>query len=189
MMGHPHDTKLALFAGGDLAALDRWLISRHVSGCSRCRDEVAGYRASSIEMLQSVTSLPKDLDWQRLAAEMQANIRVGLAAGACVGSVPEARDHIGWKAALAAASIAVLVATGWLLNTPRRGPAGVQSEIGIVLETSASSIEIKQNGSVFSMRHPSQNGLTVSMSGQGSVGARYLDTDTGQVTIHHVYAE
>ncbi len=189
MSGHPRDTQLALFAGGDLAGLDRWLVSRHVSGCSRCRDEVAGYRASSIEMLQSVTILPKDLDWQRLSAEMQANIRVGLAAGACVGSLPETRDHLGWKAALVMASIAVLVATGWFLNAPRRAPVAVQSETGIVLETSASSIEIKQNGSVFSMRHPSQNGLTVSMSGQGSVGARYLDADTGQVTIHHVYAE
>jgi hypothetical protein len=139
-------------------------------------------------MLQSAAILPRDLDWERLSAEMQANIHVGLAAGECVGGMPESRDRIGWKAALVMASITLLIVTGWFLNAPRT-PEARLAEAGIVLETTASEIQMKENGAIFSMRHPVSDGLTVSISGQGSIRARYLDAETGQVTIHNVYAE
>jgi anti-sigma factor RsiW len=189
MSGHPRETQLALYAGGDLSSLGRWLVARHLSACNRCREDVAGYREASTEMLQSAAVLPKDLNWERLSAEMQANIHVGLAAGECVGGVPDGRDRIGWKAALVMASITLLIVTGWFLNAPRQTPAARLAEAGIVLETTSSEIQMKENGAVFSLRHPASDGLTVSVSGQGSVRARYLDAETGQVTIHNVYAE
>ena len=187
MSGHPRETQLALYSGGDLSGLRRWLVARHVSTCDRCREEAAGYREASTEMLQSAAILPKD--WERLSAEMQANIHVGLAAGECVGRVPEGRDRIGWKAALVMASITLLVVTGWFLNVPRNAPAAQLAEVGIILEATASEMQMKENGAVFSLPHPLSDGLTVSMSGQDSVRARYLDAETGQVTIHNVYAE
>jgi anti-sigma factor RsiW len=189
MSGHPRETHLALYAGGDLSGFRRWAVARHLSACNRCREEVAAYREVSTEMLQSAAILPKELNWERLSAEMQANIHVGLAAGECVGGVPERRDRIGWKAALVMASITLLIVTGWFLNVPRHSPAARLAEAGIVLETTASEIQMKENGAIFSLRHPGSDGLTVSVSGQGSIRARYLDAETGQVTIHNVYAE
>lgn len=189
MSGHPRDSQLALLSGGELTGFERWRVARHVRNCERCREECAAYRESATEMLQSAAVLPKDLNWEGLAAEMQANIHLGLVAGECVGGVPEGRDRIGWKAALVMASITALILTGWFLNTPRMVQVARQADKGIILESTASGIQVKENGGVLSLRHSAQDGLTVSMSGDGSVGARYLDSETGQVTIHNVYAE
>jgi hypothetical protein len=189
MSGHPRDAQLALLAGGDLTGFERWRVARHVRNCERCREECAAFREASSEMLPSAALLPKNLDWDRLAAEMQANIHLGLAAGECVGRASDGRDRIGWKAALVMASVTALILTGWFLNTPREVRVSRQAEPGIILESTDSGIQVKENGAVLSLRHSSSDGVTVSMSGQGSVGARYLDADTGQITIHNVYAE
>src|SRR5262245_31994762 len=87
-MRHPEETTLALHSSGDLGWFAGWRTERHVAHCARCRDEVAAYREMR-EMLPDLAELP-EVAWNRLAADMRANIRLGLAAGECVREVEEA---------------------------------------------------------------------------------------------------
>ena len=81
---HPNEIQLSLYAGGDLSLLERIRTSLHVRGCERCRAEVAALESRREELRRAADEMPADLNWERLAAEMTGNIRVGLAAGECV---------------------------------------------------------------------------------------------------------
>src|SRR5471030_437473 len=84
-MTHPNQATLALHAGGDLRLWARWNTERHLSNCDLCRDEVAAF-AGVREILPELAEIP-EVPWNRLAAEMRANIRLGLAAGECIHAV------------------------------------------------------------------------------------------------------
>ena len=77
-MMHPHENDLALFAGGDLGCFRRWRMQRHLAGCDRCRFGVDEFSALRTQ-LRDLEEMPT-VHWARLAAEMKANIRLGLAA-------------------------------------------------------------------------------------------------------------
>ena len=79
-MRHPAETDLALFAGQDLGHVSAWRISRHLNRCQECRAIVDSFGALRSE-IAPLGQLPEDLGWNRLASEMKANIRLGLAAG------------------------------------------------------------------------------------------------------------
>ena len=84
MTKHPSEASSALFAGGDLGRLRRWRIERHVAACAECQGEVAEFselRAAVPAMME-----PPEYLVDKLAAEMKANIRLGLEAGECVGA-------------------------------------------------------------------------------------------------------
>src|SRR5215831_4773166 len=81
-MKHPSQATLALHAGGDLGPVARWFTERHVSHCERCREEVEAFQLTR-QILPDLAEIP-EIPWNRLAAEMKANIRLGLAAGECV---------------------------------------------------------------------------------------------------------
>ena len=81
-MTHPNQATLALHAGGDLGLWARWKTQRHLSKCDLCRDEVAAFTGVR-EILPELVEIP-EVPWNRLAAEMRANIRLGLEAGECV---------------------------------------------------------------------------------------------------------
>lgn len=191
-MKHPSDAALALYAGQDLGPVARWRTRRHVARCERCRREVAAYsrvRAALPEMLE----VP-ETGWSRLAAEMKANIRLGLAAGECVGQVqPEKERRVplfGRRALVVYASIAALATAGILLERPLpRARAGDD----ITLEATALGIQLKGRGQSLSLLHggaaADRNAVTFTVSAQGSMRARYVDSDTGYVTINNVYAQ
>src|ERR1039457_5247654 len=80
-MRHPNQASLALHAGGDLGPFARWRTSRHLARCESCREEVAAFDEVR-RSLPGMAEVP-DLQWNRLAAEIKANVRLGLAAGAC----------------------------------------------------------------------------------------------------------
>jgi hypothetical protein len=42
---------------------------------------------------------------------------------------------------------------------------------------------------MLTLLHPGATDVTVSVNGAGSVGARYVDDETGQVTIASVYGQ
>ena len=182
--------------------------------------------------------MPEGADWDRLAAEMTANIRVGLAAGECVAP---RRGHAAWKAAswsnqsgkpggwsksggwskpggwrmIAAwsgitAGVVVLLSSAFLLNLPssdgesllramqnlvhgngRIGPGpGLPGEgRGAVVEASAKGVELRENGVAVSMPQASTLPVAITVSAPGSASARYVDEDTGQVTISSVYVQ
>lgn len=109
-MRHPNQATLALHAGGDLAPFRRWLTARHLAHCATCREEVAGYNEMR-DLLPELAELP-EISWNRMAAEIKANIRLGLEAGECVRSVemPRRRAPIAsWRAAVAFGSVLALL--------------------------------------------------------------------------------
>src|SRR5690242_16922339 len=85
-MRHPSQATLALHAGGDLGKFARWRLMRHLAHCDACASELMAFE-STREMIAELGEVPA-VAWGSLAAEMKANIRLGLAAGECVRSAP-----------------------------------------------------------------------------------------------------
>ena len=183
MIGHPHEKQLALYAGGDLGRLGAWLVRRHLRNCDACRDAVDGYAALRTDVGR-LSDLP-DVNWNGLAAEMQANIRLGLAAGKCV----ERREPMAVFSAvhtlLAYAGLLLVVAASLWMQRPASMPSLADAG-GVVVGASANGIELKQGGQTFGLLHDGARDVTYSAGAQGSVGARYVDSNTGYVMIHHV---
>jgi len=180
---HPSETTLALDAGGDLGPVARWRCARHLKRCPACREEVAAYRRTR-RMVVDLSAMP-EVPWSRLAAEMQANIRLGLEAGECVGGERAETEAVGrfWglRAALAMASLAVVVAAGLILQRP---PAARNQT---VLEATADGIQLSQGGEALGMQHGAATGnVSYSANAQGSIGESYVDPLTGDVTMTRV---
>jgi hypothetical protein len=206
-MSHPDDGRIALYAGGDAGWIERISIARHMAGCVACRGRVDAYRLDRKALRKLAGELPEGLEWDRLAGEMTANIRVGLEAGECVGDVETERPvpakpvWLAWRPALAGASLAVLLLGGWYLNFPaeqrssfargvgnllHRPPA---AEAGVSLEATRNGIQVSENGSAMTMMSPGSEAPVVVVSARGGLRANYVDNDTGQVTITNVYAQ
>jgi hypothetical protein len=197
-MRHPNESELALHAGGDLGWIARCRIERHLSRCTRCRDEVVRFDDVR-EMASELAEMP-EVAWGRLAAEMKANIRLGLAAGECVRQEPEpARGNPFFTRArtvVALASVAVLVVTGLVLERPlptRRPaePAIMAAVPGMVeLESTATGIQVGEGAGTLRFQHgvKETKDVTYLPGAQGSMKAQFVDPDTGYVTVTSVYA-
>jgi hypothetical protein len=196
-MKHPNEATLALQAGGDLGTLARWRVERHLARCGHCRDEVAAFQA--VRELLPEMAAPRELHWNRLAAEMRANIRLGLAAGECVGGEPgtprEAPLFASWRAAAAFAGVLVLLIGGMALERP--APAGIE---GVEIQTTADGIQVREGGGMLRLLHGAEDfrmqldgrvrdvpGVTITPGAQGSMGAGYVDSQTGIPTVTSVY--
>jgi anti-sigma factor RsiW len=208
-MTHPTESDLALYATGDLSAWRRPLVRLHVARCTGCRDRATAYRADRESLRGFAMEMPAGLNWDRLAAEMSANVHVGLEAGECVA--PRGRRPAvatGWRVAAAAAGVTVLLVSAWWLNMPRaesvalgrvvkkiaqarpwQGGILVLEDRGPLVEVSAAGIQLQENGGTLGMSQGKERPVTVTLSVQGSARARYIDADTGQVTITGVYAQ
>jgi hypothetical protein len=206
---HLPQSDLALYAGGDLPLWQRTIARAHLNGCADCRGWVAAYRTDRESLRPLATAMPAGVNWDRLAVEMSANIRVGLAAGECV--TPRVRKPalaMGWRVAAVAAGIIVLLVSAWWLNMPRaesialrrvmqkiaqarpwKGGILALEDRGPLVEISAAGIQLQQNGGTLGMSQGKERPVTVTLSVQGSARARYIDADTGQVTITGVYAQ
>lgn len=192
-MTHPDQSILALYAGQDLGWFRHRRTERHLAGCAECRGEVEAFEAAR-DTLVSISELPV-IPWNRLALEMKANIRLGLAAGECVrGESPGGRVGLlemfsGARVLTASASVMALLAAGLVLERPlpRTIPAAIAQ--GAVLRATATGIELVQGGQTLSLRHVPSAGVTYSAGAQGSIGAGYVDSDTGNVTINNLYVQ
>jgi hypothetical protein len=186
-MTHPSQSTLALYAGQDLGWFARWRTQRHVAECRECRIEVRAFGSAS-EELASLNELPA-IAWNRMAAEMKANIRLGLAAGECVRTGPAPFAWLsGARALTACASIIALVATGLLLQRPAPAPPQIATG-SAVLRATANGIELNQGGQTLSLLHVPSGNVSYSAGAQGSMRAGYVDSDTGNVTIDNVYVQ
>ena len=209
MSHHPESARLALYAGDDLGFFDRLRIKRHLHSCTECQSSVEAYLRSRTVLRDGCGEIPEGLDWERIAAEMTGNIRVGLAAGECVASAAGRQHRLTWKPALAILGLTVIVMSGWWLNFPLEqrqnlargvqriwqhdGRAPVASDAGVYLEVNRAGIQFRENGSAMTLMHPSTladaTPVVISVSTQGSMRASYTDSDTGQVTINNVFAQ
>jgi hypothetical protein len=211
-MRHPNQIQLALLAGGDLGRWERWRIGRHVSACANCAGEIEALKARRVQLREVAAELPENLNWNQLADEMAANVRVGLAAGEAIARFDKPvlagrSRHLGWNAAMVIACATIVFGAAFWINLPRpqmdhlvsalkrvrTGRIGklVQHPVAatedVMLEGSSSSLDLSQNGRTLSLMHPHSDAVTVSVSMRGSVGVRYVDADTGQVTTAKVY--
>ncbi|HLK21094.1 MAG TPA: hypothetical protein VKT81_19220 [Bryobacteraceae bacterium] len=211
-MTHPSEIQLALMAGNDLSFWDRWRVRRHVSTCAVCSREVQALRTASEQVREVTGDLPQNLNWNQLAGEMSANIRLGLAAGEAIARFdkPSLTGHprrLGWNAAMVVACATVVFGAAFWINLPRpqmdhllSAFTRVRTErIGklvqhpvtaaedVMLSASSLSLDLSQNGRTLSLMHPRSDAVTVSASMRGSVSVRYVDADTGQVTTNKVY--
>jgi hypothetical protein len=205
---HAAESALALYASGDLALWQSVRVRLHTSRCEACRNIVAAYRADKVWMKEA-DQIPEGVNWDRLAAEMTANIRVGLAAGECVA--PRSRKSAlwgsssgwQWKPVAAVVALMVLVTGAWWLNVPaaqtdslgrafraiaHRG-ATLNEDRGPMVEATPSGIKLFENGGALGVDQGGLRPVAVSVDAQGSASARYVDTDTGQVTITSVYVQ
>jgi hypothetical protein len=191
-MRHPSEENLALFAGGDLGRLEAWRVSRHLRRCHDCRAEVEQFRTATSVLGRETERLPAGLNWERLAAEMTGNIRVGLAAGECVAPVPARRQPLGWRPAALIAMLTILILGGWFLQGPkmwmRRQPQ-IAGPAQPVLEATPAGIEVKASRGALTLLNTRAVSPAVYVSAPGSLRARFVDSETGQVTINNVYAE
>jgi hypothetical protein len=135
-------------------------------------------------------ALPAGLHWDRLAAEMTANIHLGIEAGECIGSVRAARpERIGWRTVTVTAGISALLMGAWWLNPPRPVREAALRHTPVEIGASATGIEVKENGSAMMLMHTRGAQRPIIVSTPGSLRARFVDQDTGQVTINNVYSD
>ncbi|HEV2199477.1 MAG TPA: hypothetical protein VGR73_06635 [Bryobacteraceae bacterium] len=208
-MQHASEANLALYGTGDLAWWRCQWIGLHVARCAECRRRADEYRADR-ERLRSLADELPGVRWERLAAEMAANIRVGLAAGECVA--PRAPKHTiptGWRVAGAIGGFCALLVLAWWLNMPpaqtaslgramkaivngpqwqARRALGLDDALTLV-QASAEGVELRENGGALTLSQRGVRPVSVTLNTQGSARARYVDSDTGQVTITSVYAQ
>ncbi|MEP6538599.1 MAG: hypothetical protein ABJF23_24890 [Bryobacteraceae bacterium] len=186
---HPNEIQLSLYAGGELSLLEKVRTGLHIRGCETCKAAIEGAERGRAELRRAADELPAGLNWERLSSEMTGNIRVGLAAGECVGPVMGKSERLGWRAAAVLASGTALIMTAWWLNIPQSKHLAVSGN-AVRLEATAAGIEMKQNGGALVLLNQNGgSGSTIFVSTPGSLRARYVNAETGQVTINNVYAQ
>jgi hypothetical protein len=207
---HPADTDLALYSAGDLSRWRRPVFRLHVSRCEQCSTRVNAFRMDRQRIRDFADEMPPGLNWERLATEMTANIRVGLAAGECVA--PRVRRpglSAGWRIATAAVAFSALLIGAWWLNVPEPRFSSLERAMksiargrnwpnvrdfgtpdrGPLVEATAAGIELRESGAALGVSsRKDARPVSVSLSVQGSARAHYIDAETGQVTITSVYA-
>jgi len=199
-VNHPDKSTLALLAGGDLGFWSAAPLRLHLRGCERCQAELKAYDQTRQLLSEAAKELPQGLEWNQLAEEMTGNIRVGLAAGECVGGYPARSRFLSlrWNGALAAAVLTGIFVVGFWLNIPEAQMDHLMTSLGRitghstppprdVLLASRQGIEVKGNDTSLSYVPPDPDAAVVSVSTRGSAAVRQMDEDTGQTTITEVY--
>jgi hypothetical protein len=192
-MKHPTPDALALYARGDL---DLWAMARagaHVLRCRQCAGEVQAVRQALAALKADALEMPAGLDWDEMAAEMRANIRLGLAAGAIVAESPfggrDSRDEWPWQLGVVMASMAVVAVVSWMLPNPEYNRPYQAASAPVFLEAQAEGLALQDHGSALTLLNPSKTAVITTVNWDGGARASYVDSETGQVTIHHVSAQ
>ncbi len=202
-MAHPANDVLALYSRGDLFWRHRWSVRKHIQRCAQCGDQVEQFKAATAVLRheaqeETLTGSEAIANWSALEREMVGNIKVGLDAARCIENVGRSRST-GWRVALTTGLLSVILTVGWIMNIPdaQRGHledslrriAGLYPSAvgGTVVQTTPHGIAVRSQGATLTLLNPSS--ATVSLSGASAVGARYVDDETGQITITNVYGQ
>lgn len=199
---HPSLDVLSLYASGDLPFLLRFETARHVRDCEACENQVLSFREAKDQLRREahaeiLSGFEAIADWPALERDMLGNIRVGVAAARCIENVGQPRR---WGSRLVwAAGMAGLFAAGWMARIPPednqrivgalRRAVGLEQPVvpGTILRSTPDGISVKADGATLTILHPQS--AVISMSGPAEVTARYVDDDSGQVTITNVYGQ
>lgn len=175
----------------DLGFRERWQVSRHLRLCSECRAEIEAFRSAAVDLRGESEALPHGLNWDRLAAEMTANINVGLEAADCVAQVRPRLAWAGWRGAAVVAAMSILVLVAYVLNPPPRRAEHALTAPRVEMRNTSTGLELNENGSALVLLHGRgmQSQRPLILSSPGSLRARFVDNETGQITINNVYAE
>lgn len=198
-MTHPREQVLALLAGGEVGRIRRMLLDRHVRDCAVCRDKIAEYRELRAEAAE--IDLPGEVNWNFLAADMRANIRLGLEAGACVRATQDGQRWQGLRrwttrpVIVAGIRPSPAVAMCWLASVLILGIAGEllrenvlhrpAAESAPVLETTDSGVELRTGDNSLMLLNRHGDAANQTVSARGDISQRYID-ETGAVTINNV---
>ncbi len=191
---HPSESDLALLAGGDCGSWQRFRLNRHVSRCGDCKDTLAsfGELRSAVREVELPQVVSNEADWSRIAGEMRANIRLGLAAGECVGDAPEVSSGRSWlpRFAMGMAGVILLTGAGIFLRgllPPSDLPSAIHT--ASVVESTGKGVQLRtDSGSMTLLNHGDVAG-DQTVTSQGAIRASYVDGNTGTVTITSVYVE
>jgi hypothetical protein len=182
MSRHAVESELALLASGDCGWLDGLRLKRHARGCAECRALVDAFAADR----EAVRDLEIP-DWEGLAREMRANIRVGLEAGECVrGGTVVPSYRWSFRPMLAMASLVALVSAGFVLK--RSGTNPVQMASPVVVSSEA-GVEFRSGDTSMMLLNHKGSVSEQTVSAQGEIRSRYVDSETGAVTINNVYLQ
>jgi hypothetical protein len=118
-LGHPKETDLALFAGGESGPFARWRIERHVERCPQCREIAADFFRLP-DQLNELADLPS-LDWNQMAMAIESGVRADAAAGRQARR-PGFLPPLAWQAGLAAATVVVGVVVVRYADQPKAEP-------------------------------------------------------------------
>jgi hypothetical protein len=191
-MKHPSESILALYATGDLNWVRRAMTTRHLAECGACQASTVEYSELRAGV-RDFPKLPANLQWQRLAAEMSANIRLGIEAGECVSPRRQSRppvrfgDALIWKkVGIVGAGVCAAAGFAFMLAHPPSlaGPPVT----GTVLEASETGLQVSEGRHTLRLLNTSGSEVTRTVGARGEVGARYLDAD-GYVTVSQVYGQ
>ena len=75
-IGHPKETHLALFAGGELGPVARWRIEKHLQNCESCQMTVSDFFHLQGD-LGELSRLPSSVDWDSLALRIREAVAEG----------------------------------------------------------------------------------------------------------------
>jgi hypothetical protein len=199
---HPALENLSLYSVGDLPLFLRLRTGRHVRHCATCEQQVLAMQSARAELrreaqAQILTGFEAIADWRSLEGDMLGNIRVGVAASRCIENVGLTRK---WTSRFAwAAAMAALFAAGWLARVPAEDNQKIVAALrrvvgldqpqfyGTIIRSTPEGIAVRTQGATLTILHPQS--AVISMSSPTSVTARYVDDDSGQVTISNVYGQ
>jgi hypothetical protein len=187
---HPEEGTLALYAGRELGWWGRFHLAHHLRRCERCARRVEEFHSLREFLGAAAGELLADVHWNALAMEMRANVRVGLAAGRCVAEREPDELRVPWRTPALALPVLLVILLGWILQSLPPPPrlAAVAGPAQVVIDGSQTGIGVEQNGRGFRLLHARAENVLVSVRGE-SVRSRYVDAETGQVTIGYVDAE
>jgi anti-sigma factor RsiW len=175
-MRHPAETDLALLAGGECGPISRFLLRRHVNACRECASKVARFQRLRADLAQIA---PPELDWDLLAAEMKANIRLGIEAGECVRESAPRRE---WnpRIAVAFASLTFLIVAGLTMKShvvPANPSVALQRKPVLestVLQSTEAGLELRDGDSSITLTNRNGTIADQTVNAQGEIGARYV---------------
>jgi hypothetical protein len=199
---HPSTEVLALYSRGDLPALPRLRLKAHLLECADCEHQIALFAACLSELKreaasQTLTAFEAIADWKVLEREMMGNIDVGVAAARCIDKV--GRKHAWFSRLAFGAGLSVLFVAGWITHIPSEQThhmaASLSRIVGLrpkpgpinMVQATPNVIAVRSQGVTLSILHPPT--AVVSLSGNSSMEARYVDEESGQLTIASVYGQ